>query len=50
LWLSTAFGSRGLTGSALAAELIAAWLHDEPLPVEARLARAVHAGRAVRKP
>lgn len=50
LWLSTAFGSRGLTGSALAAELIAAWLHDEPLPVESRLARAVQAGRAARKP
>jgi tRNA 5-methylaminomethyl-2-thiouridine biosynthesis bifunctional protein len=45
--MSTAFGSRGLTGAALAAELIAAWLHEEPLPVEARLARAVFAGRAL---
>ena len=45
LWLSTAYGSRGLAGTALAAELIAAWLHEEPLPVEGRLAQAVFAGR-----
>jgi tRNA 5-methylaminomethyl-2-thiouridine biosynthesis bifunctional protein len=49
LWLSTAYGSRGLAGTALAAELIAAWLHDEPLPVEGRLAQAVWAGRVVKK-
>jgi tRNA 5-methylaminomethyl-2-thiouridine biosynthesis bifunctional protein len=49
LWLSTAYGSRGLAGTALAAELIAAWLHDEPLPVEGRLAQAVWAGRLVKK-
>ncbi len=48
LWLSTAYGSRGLSGTALAAELIAAWLHDEPLPVEGRLAQAVSAGRALK--
>lgn len=49
LWLSTAYGSRGLASTALAGELIAAWLHDEPLPVEARLAQAVWAGRVVKK-
>jgi tRNA 5-methylaminomethyl-2-thiouridine biosynthesis bifunctional protein len=48
LWLSTAYGSRGLSGTALAAELIAAWLHDEPLPIEGRLAQAVSAGRALK--
>jgi tRNA 5-methylaminomethyl-2-thiouridine biosynthesis bifunctional protein len=47
LWLSTAYGSRGLAGTALAAELIAAWLHEEPLPVEGRLALAVSAGRQI---
>ncbi len=49
LWLSTAYGSRGLAGTAVAAELIAAWLHDEPLPVEGRLAQAVWAGRVVKR-
>jgi tRNA 5-methylaminomethyl-2-thiouridine biosynthesis bifunctional protein len=49
LWLSTAYGSRGLAGTTLAGELIAAWLHDEPLPVEGRLAQAVWAGRLVKK-
>ena len=47
LWLSTAYGSRGLAGTALAGELIAAWLHDEPLPLEGRLAQAVRASRAL---
>lgn len=41
VWVSTAMGSRGLTFSALAAELIAARLHDEPLPLDARLAQAL---------
>ena len=38
LWLSTAMGSRGLTFAALAAELIAARIHGEPLPVARKLA------------
>lgn len=41
LWASTAMGSRGLTFAALSAELIAARLHGEPLPLESRLARAL---------
>ncbi len=45
LWLCTAFGSRGLSYSALCAELLAAWLHDEPLPLEPRLAQALQASR-----
>jgi tRNA 5-methylaminomethyl-2-thiouridine biosynthesis bifunctional protein len=38
--VTTAMGSRGLTFSALCAELLAAQLHAEPLPMEARLAAA----------
>jgi len=41
LWVSTAMGSRGLTFAALCAELLAARLHAEPLPVERRLAMAL---------
>jgi tRNA 5-methylaminomethyl-2-thiouridine biosynthesis bifunctional protein len=44
-WVSTAMGSRGLTFAALCGELIAARLHGEPLPLEARLARALDAIR-----
>jgi tRNA 5-methylaminomethyl-2-thiouridine biosynthesis bifunctional protein len=45
LWLSTAMGSRGLTFSALCGELIAARLHGEPLPLEAKLAQALDLSR-----
>jgi tRNA 5-methylaminomethyl-2-thiouridine biosynthesis bifunctional protein len=48
LWVSTAMGSRGLTFAALCAELIAARLHGEPLPLEARLAQAVDVRRQMR--
>jgi tRNA 5-methylaminomethyl-2-thiouridine biosynthesis bifunctional protein len=41
LWLSTAMGSRGLTFAALAAELIAARIHGEPLPLARKLAVAL---------
>lgn len=41
LWVSAAMGSRGLTFSALAGELLAAQLHGEPLPTDARLAQAL---------
>lgn len=40
LWVCTGMGSRGLTFAHLCAELLAAQLHGEPLPVEARLAKA----------
>ena len=41
LWISTAMGSRGLTFAALCAEVLAARLHDEPLPMEHRLVEAL---------
>ena len=44
LWLSTAMGSRGLTFAALCAQLLAARLHDEPLPLDQALAQALEAG------
>lgn len=45
LWVSTAMGSRGLTFAALCGELLAAQLHGEPLPLEAKLARALELSR-----
>lgn len=45
LWVSTAMGSRGLTFAALCAELLAARVHGEPLPLEQRLAKALDVAR-----
>lgn len=45
LWVSTAMGSRGLTFAWLAADLLAARLHGEPLPLPLRLAHALDAAR-----
>lgn len=45
LWVCTALGSRGLTFAALCAELLAARLHGEPMPLPPRLAAALDAGR-----
>ncbi|WP_180129721.1 FAD-dependent oxidoreductase [Rhodoferax sp. BLA1] len=45
LWLCAALGSRGLSFSVLCAELLAAQMGAEPLPVEAKLAKALHALR-----
>ncbi len=41
LWVCSGMGSRGLTFAALCAELLAARLHGEPLPVEQRQADAL---------
>lgn len=41
VWLAAGYASRGLTWSALAGDLIAAGLHDEPLPLAADLLAAV---------
>lgn len=41
LWVSTAMGSRGLTFAHLCAELIAARLHSEPLPLPRKQAAAL---------
>jgi tRNA 5-methylaminomethyl-2-thiouridine biosynthesis bifunctional protein len=45
LQVCTALGSRGLSLAVLCGELLAAWLHAEPLPVEQRLARGMRARR-----
>jgi len=49
LWICAGMGARGLSFSALCAELLAAQLHGEPLPVEASLARGLSALRPRRK-
>ncbi len=41
LWVCTAMGARGLSRAVLCGELLAAQLHGEPLPLEAKLARAL---------
>jgi tRNA 5-methylaminomethyl-2-thiouridine biosynthesis bifunctional protein len=46
LWASTGMGSRGLSFSVLCAELLAARLNGEPLPIEAGLARFLHTFRS----
>ena len=50
LWVSTAMGSRGLTFAVLCAELLAARLHGEPLPLALKLAQALDVSRARRGP
>ena len=45
MWVSIAMGSRGLSFSVLAGELLAARLHGEPLPLERKLADALDAAR-----
>ncbi len=45
LWVSTAMGARGLTLALLCGELLAARLHGEPLPLQARLAQALASER-----
>ena len=44
-----AYGSRGLIWAALAAELIASELEGEPLPIEGKLADAMHPQRFARR-
>ena len=46
VWVCTGMGSRGLTFTALCAELLAARLHAEPLPLEQRLARVMELRRS----
>lgn len=45
VWVSTGMGSRGISLAVLCGELLAAGLMQEPLPVEAALAKRVHSGR-----
>jgi tRNA 5-methylaminomethyl-2-thiouridine biosynthesis bifunctional protein len=46
LWLCAGMGSRGMSFSVLCAELLAARMGAEPLPIEARLAKSLNALRA----
>ena len=46
LWVSTAMGSRGLTFALLCAQVLAARLHGEPLPLEHKLSQALDLARA----
>lgn len=48
LWVSTGMGSRGLSFAVLCAEIIAAQLFSEPLPVQARWAAAFAPDRVKR--
>lgn len=48
LWVLTALGARGLTLSVLCGELIAARLHAEPLPLDAKLATHLGTERLTR--
>lgn len=50
LWVCTGLGARGATLATLCAELLAARLHDEPLPLDASLARALGTERCTRRP
>ena len=45
LWLSAGMGARGISLAVLCGELIAAWLDNEPLPLEASLAKHLAAQR-----
>lgn len=45
LCLSSAFGARGLTNALLCGEILAAQLHAEPLPIDAKLAQSLQAQR-----
>ncbi len=45
VWIVAGFGSRGLTTSGLGAELLAALLTGEPLPVQVTLYRHLHSAR-----
>ncbi len=49
LWTCTAMGARGLTLSVLCGELIAAQLHGEPLPLDAKLAQHLGTERLARQ-
>ena len=47
LYINSGHGSRGLITTPLAAEVLAAWLDDEPLPVPRGVAEACHPNRFV---
>ncbi|NVO05255.1 MAG: FAD-dependent oxidoreductase [Rhodoferax sp.] len=49
LWLCAGMGARGLSFSALCAELLAAWLGGEPLPLESSMAQSLSTQRSLRR-
>lgn len=49
LWVSAGMGARGISLSVLAGELTAAWLENEPLPLQSSLASHLAAERFIRK-
>lgn len=49
LWLCVGMGALGLSFSALCAELLAAWLGHEPLPLERKMAQSLSTSRALHK-
>jgi tRNA 5-methylaminomethyl-2-thiouridine biosynthesis bifunctional protein len=49
LWVITALASRGLTFAPLCAELLAAQVHDEELPLKPRLVKALNVQRYIKK-
>ncbi|WPB59140.1 tRNA (5-methylaminomethyl-2-thiouridine)(34)-methyltransferase MnmD [Xylophilus sp. GOD-11R] len=49
VWACTALGARGITMAVLCAEILAARLHGEPMPVDAGLVKAVGTKRIVRR-
>jgi tRNA 5-methylaminomethyl-2-thiouridine biosynthesis bifunctional protein len=44
-WVCTALGARGMTLGVLCGELLAAWVHGEPLPLASSLAAKLQASR-----
>lgn len=49
LWLSAGMGARGISLAVLCGELVAAWLDNAPLPLEAALAKHLAAARYAAK-
>jgi len=49
LWMSVGMGARGLSFSALCAELLAAWMGGEPLPIENNRANGLSSRRLRRQ-
>ncbi|MCK1787233.1 hypothetical protein L9Z73_23665, partial [Pseudomonas sp. TNT11] len=45
VYINSGHGSRGLVTAPLCAELLAAWLDDEPLPLPKSVADACHPNR-----
>ena len=50
LYLCTGLGSRGITSALLAGRVLAAWVADEPMPVEAALREALDPARDLEMP